>query len=66
MAFAEMIEDKEQPGVFRVEAIIEDGAVEVAIFSGPNAKERAIFFAGGSYYDGWDDPQGWSNPDKPV
>lgn len=63
MAKAELIEDRDVPGQFRVEAIIDDGAVEVAVFSGPNALDRAIAFAGGDYYEGWADPEGWSSPD---
>lgn len=55
---AELIEDKNVPGRYRVESIDDDGGCEVAIFSGPNALDRAIIFAGGgSYYDGWADPQ---------
>lgn len=54
---AELIQDKNDAGTYRVEAIIDDGAVEVALFSGPNALDRAIAFAG-NYYDSWGDPQG--------
>lgn len=61
---AELIEDRKVPGQFRVEANDDDGGCEVAIFCGPNALDRAIAFAGGSYYDGWDDPEGWSTPDR--
>ncbi len=67
MSRAELIEDRDHPGAFRVEAILEDGAVEVAIFSGPNALDRAIYFVAtvaGAYYDEWGDPEGWSNPDR--
>ena len=60
MTIATLIEDKNVPGQFRVEAEVEDGAVEVAVFSGPNAKERAINFAGGSYYGAWADTENWS------
>lgn len=53
---AELIEDKNAPGQYRVEAIDDDGGCEVAIFSGPNALDRAVAFAGGSgYYEGWAD-----------
>jgi hypothetical protein len=67
MAKCELIEDRNERGSFRVEAIVEDGAVEVAIFIGPNALDRAIHFAAavpGSYYEEWDDPEGWSDPDR--
>lgn len=61
---AELIEDREVPGQFRVEAIDDGGGCQVAIFSGPEAVDRAIAFAGSSYYSGWADPEGWSTPDK--
>jgi len=41
---AEMIEDKNIAGQYRVEAIDADGGCEVAIFSGPRALERATAF----------------------
>lgn len=53
---AELIEDKNVPGQYRVEAIDADGGCEVAIFAGPNALDRAVAFAGASgYYDVWAD-----------
>lgn len=53
---AELIEDKEVKGQYRVEAQTDDGGCEVAIFAGPNALHRAQMFAGGGkYYDGWAD-----------
>lgn len=53
---AELIQDKDDAAIFRVEAIDDDGGCEVAIFSGPNALGRAVCFAGnGKYYDGWAD-----------
>jgi hypothetical protein len=55
---ATLIKDKHNTNDYRVEAIDDDGGCEVAIFSGPNALDRAIVFAGGSYYDGWNEPQG--------
>jgi hypothetical protein len=58
MTTATLIEDRDTPGQYRVEAEVEDGGMEVAIFSGPNALDRAVVFAGGAYYDGWNDPQG--------
>jgi hypothetical protein len=57
---ATLFEDREVPGQFRVESIDDGGACEVAVFSGPNAKDRAIAFAGGNYYEAWDDPEGHS------
>lgn len=54
---ATLIQDRNDPTAFRVESVDEDGACEVAIFSGPYALDRAVIFAGGgSYYDGWADP----------
>ena len=41
---ATLVQDRELPGVFRVETIDADGGVDVAIFSGPNALERARSF----------------------
>lgn len=55
---ATLIEDKSEPGQFRVEAEIEDGAVEVSTFSGPNAADRAVYFAS-TAYETWTDPEGW-------
>lgn len=53
---AELIEDKDVRGQYRVEAINDDGGCEVAIFVGPNALDRAVAFAGASgYYDAWAD-----------
>lgn len=52
---AELIEDREIPGAFRVEAIDEDGGCEIAIFSGPGALARATSFATG-YYKALTDP----------
>ncbi len=43
---AVLFEDKNALGVYRVESILPDGGVEVAIFSGPNAFDRAQSFAG--------------------
>ncbi len=42
---ATLIEDKNMPSAFRVEAVDEYGGCEVAIFSGPRAKQRAEQFA---------------------
>ncbi|HEY1258523.1 MAG TPA: hypothetical protein VGF34_04685 [Stellaceae bacterium] len=37
---AKVFEAREDPGAWRVERIDDDGGVEVAIFSGPNALRR--------------------------
>lgn len=59
---ATLIECKNNPGEFRVEGIADDGGCEVAIFSGPRARERAIAFASSSgAYDGWTDPYAAEN-----
>lgn len=58
---AELIQDKENPAQFRVEAIDDDGGCEVAVFSGPNALDRAVIFAGSDWYQGWADPEDWLN-----
>ena len=59
MMLATLVADREDPTVFRVEAVDEDGGCEVALFSGPNALERAIAFAAGAmYYADWVDPEG--------
>lgn len=54
---ATLIQDRLNLSDYRVEKILEDGSCEVAIFSGPNALDRAIAFAGGNYYSKWEDPQ---------
>lgn len=54
---AELIQDKEDPKAYRVEYINDDGGCEVAVFSGPDALNRAATFAG-TYYDDWSDPNG--------
>ena len=46
---AKVFEDREWPGEWRVEWVDEDGGVEVAIFSGPNARERALCYADRQY-----------------
>lgn len=60
MPTASLTQDKNDPSQYRVECILEDGGVEVAIFAGPNAKERAINFVSeeSRYYEDWADPQG--------
>jgi hypothetical protein len=41
----ETIEDNRHPGDYRVEAIDRDGEVYIAIFSGPEARDRAREYA---------------------
>ena len=55
---AELVEDREHPGSFRVEAFDDEGGCHIAIFHGPNAKDQAICHAGSDYFDGWHDPEG--------
>ena len=57
---ATLVQDKNDPASYRVEAIDSDGGCEVALFSGPRALDRAIIFAGSDYYTSWQDPQGLS------
>jgi len=42
METAHLFQDRRVPGDWCVEWTDDDGAVEVAIFSGPNARERAL------------------------
>lgn len=48
---AEVVPRKDAPGSWGVEAIDyeDDGAISVAIFSGPDAKERALEYARSKY-----------------
>jgi len=46
---AKVFEDRITPGDWRVEWFDDDGGCEVAIFSGPNARERAILYADRQY-----------------
>ena len=46
---AKVFEDREHAGDWRVEFVDDDGGCEVAIFAGPNAKERAIRYADRQY-----------------
>ncbi len=58
---ATLVAERNDPTAFRVEAIDDDGGCEVAVFSGPNALDRAIAFAAApdGYYEGrWNDPNG--------
>jgi hypothetical protein len=41
----EIAPNAEQPDEYNVERIVEDGAIEVTIFSGPDAKSRAHDYA---------------------
>ena len=41
--------DRLYPGDWRVEWIDDDGGIEVAIFAGPKARERAIRYADRQY-----------------
>lgn len=49
-----LVRDKQSADNYRVEFTDLDGGVEVAVFSGPKAYERAVRFAG-SYYIDWID-----------
>jgi hypothetical protein len=44
-----VFEDREWPGDWRVEWVDDDGGIEVAIFSGPNARDRALRYADRQY-----------------
>ena len=55
MGTAELVQDKNLPGTYRVECINDEGGCEVATFSGPGALVRASYFAG-NYYEKWSDP----------
>jgi hypothetical protein len=46
---AKVFEDRATPGQWRVEWFDDDGGCEVAIFTGPNARERAIRYADRQY-----------------
>lgn len=46
---AELFRDRETSGDWRVEREDEDGGIEVAIFSGPNARERAMRYVDRQY-----------------
>ena len=48
---AKVFEDRQWPGDWRVERIDDDGGIEVVIFSGPNARERALRYADRQYGD---------------
>ena len=46
---AKVFEDRKAPGDWRIEKFDEDGACELAIFSGPNARDRALRCADREY-----------------
>jgi len=46
---AHVFEDRMYPGEWRVEWFDDDGGVEVAIFAGPRARERALPYADRQY-----------------
>jgi hypothetical protein len=46
---AKVFEDRPYPGDWRVEWADDDGGAELAIFEGPNARERAIKYADRQY-----------------
>jgi hypothetical protein len=48
---AKVFEDRFYPGDWRVEWKDGDGGVEVTIFSGPDARDRALQFADWRYCD---------------
>jgi hypothetical protein len=47
----QVFRDRVTRGDWRVECEDEDGGIEVAIFSGPNARERAMRYADHHYRD---------------
>jgi hypothetical protein len=46
---AKVFEDRKSPGDWRVEKFDDDGGAEVAIFAGPDARDRAIEYADWRY-----------------
>jgi hypothetical protein len=46
---AKVFRDREHVGDWRVERMDDDGATEIAIFSGPGSRERAIRYADREY-----------------
>jgi hypothetical protein len=46
---AKVFEDRQAPGDWRVEWVDDDGGCEIGIFSGPNARDRAIRYANMQY-----------------
>ena len=48
---AKVFEDRLTRGDWRVEREDEDGSIEVAIFSGPNARQRMLRYADRQYGD---------------
>jgi hypothetical protein len=54
---AKAFQDREHPGVWRVEKMDENGGIEVAIFRGPRARERAVKYADHIQPLATDDPE---------
>lgn len=54
---AEVIQDATAPNDWRVEKINNDGSVDVAIFSGPDARVRAIEYTSWKYDDSTPDSE---------
>jgi hypothetical protein len=48
-ASTKVFEDRIWPGDWRVEKLDDDGGIEVAIFSGPDARDRAFEYADRPY-----------------
>jgi hypothetical protein len=48
---AKVFEDRQSPSDWRVEKFDDDGGVEVTIFGGPNARQRAIQYSDWRYRD---------------
>jgi len=46
---AYVFEDRKSPGDWRIEWINDEGDIEVAIFAGPKARERALRYAERQY-----------------
>ena len=53
---ARVFPDRIVNGAWRVEREVDDGAIEVAVFSGPDAHERALTFAR-RYYGDFDEAE---------
>lgn len=51
METAKVFEDREHARDWRIEWVDDDDGCEVAIFSGPNARERALRYADRQYGD---------------
>jgi hypothetical protein len=51
-----ILKDHNDPSAIRIEFVDDDGGVEVAIFSGPRAVERALALIKRFYGSSFDDP----------